>query len=285
MTDETRRPDAIRQARAEVGRFLAARRGQISPRQAGLPEGLGRRRVPGLRREEVALLAGISVEYYARLERGDVGDVSPQVVESLQHALHLDDVERNHLDALLRTVAGRTPPTTEDAPAITPTLQRLLDLLSPAAAFARNERLDVLAINAQARALYAPALEVDDPNLARFLFTNPRSHDVYSDWEGLADHAVGTLRAELGRHPQDAALQALIAELRAASADFAARWDDHTVRRYRAGSQGFRLPDGTSLDLDYQALDVVGAPGITILVYSAAPGSESARRLEKLIDD
>lgn len=286
MTGASRSPDPRRAARSQVGQFLTAHRARVTPDEAGLPAGIGVRRVAGLRREEVALLAGISVEYYAKLERGAVGEVSPAVLHALTRVLRLDAVEADHLEALVRTAAGHEPaPRARAGDQVRPGLQRVLDLLEPAAAFVRNARLDVLATNVTGRALYAAVFDrvgagpADPPNLARYLFCDPRSHESYADWAVLADEAVGTLRGQLGRSPNDAHLHRLVDDLTAASGEFRSRWEAQTVRRYRAGRQGFHAPGVGALDLDYEALDVVADPGLTLLIYSAAPESEDARRL------
>jgi transcriptional regulator with XRE-family HTH domain len=204
--------------RGEIRQFLMSRRARITAAQAGLPNYGGRRRVPGLRREELALLAGISEQYLTRLERGNVRGVSDDVIDSLARALKLDDVERAHLIDLIRlanTPRARLRPAKAAPSKVRPSVQHILDSLTGAAAFARNARLDILAINHLGRALYAPVF--DNPelggNLARFVFLDPAATEFYRDWDGIAHDAVGSLRAEAGRSPGDRRLSELIGDL------------------------------------------------------------------------
>jgi transcriptional regulator with XRE-family HTH domain len=202
--------------RSEIRQFLTTRRAKITPEQAGLPNYGGRRRVAGLRREEVALLAGISIEYYTRLERGDARGVSDTVLDALARALQLDDVERAHLDDLVRTAnAARTSRRRTTRDRVRPSVQRILDTMTGTAAFVRNGRLDILSANPLGYALYSSAfLDPARPvNLARFIFLDRRSVEFYRDWDGIAHAAVGSLRAEAGRDPYDPALTGLIGEL------------------------------------------------------------------------
>jgi transcriptional regulator with XRE-family HTH domain len=274
-------------ARRELGEFLATRRARITPQQAGLPNYGGRRRVPGLRREEVALLAGISIEYYTRIERGSVRGVSDDVLEGLARALQLDDVERAHLLDLVRTASasrsGRTR-RTSGRDQVRPSVQRLLDSMTGVAAFVRNARLDILSANQLGYALYAPAfLDPARPvNLARFVFLDRHSVEFYADWNRIALDAVGSLRAEAARTPDDRDLMALIGELATRSEEFRTRWAGHDVRYYRSGSQPFRHPLVGELTLDYDALELPADIGQTIIAYSAVPGSSSSDALNQL---
>jgi transcriptional regulator with XRE-family HTH domain len=274
-------------ARRELGEFLATRRARITPQQAGLPHYGGRRRVPGLRREEVALLAGISIEYYTRIERGSVRGVSDDVLEGLARALQLDDVERAHLLDLVRTASasrsGRSR-RTSGRDQVRPSVQRLLDSMIGVAAFVRNARLDILSANQLGYAVYAPAfLDPARPvNLARFVFLDRHSIDFYVDWDRIALDAVGSLRAEAARTPDDRNLMSLIGELATRSDEFRTRWGGHDVRYYRSGSQPFRHPLVGELTLDYDALELPADLGQTIVAYSAAPGSSSADALGQL---
>jgi transcriptional regulator with XRE-family HTH domain len=249
--------------RGEIRQFLTTRRAKLSPSQAGLPAYGGRRRVPGLRREEVALLAGISIEYYTRLERGNARGVSEEVLEALARALQLDEVERAHLVDLVRTANAARPARRRTTPQrVRPSVQRLLDSMTGTAAFLRNGRLDVLAANQLGYALYAPAfLDPTRPvNLARFVFLDPKSRDFYGDWDGIAHAAVGSLRAEAGRAPHDRALTELVGELSLRSPEFRVRWAAHDVAYYRSGAQPFRHPLAGDLTLDYDALELPADP-------------------------
>ena len=271
--------------RGEIRQFLTTRRAKITPEQAGLPRYGGRRRVTGLRREEVALLAGISIEYYTRLERGDAHGVSDEVLDALARALQFDDVERAHLDDLIRTANAGPPnrrrPTRER---VRPSVQRILDTMTGTAAFARNGRLDILSANRLGYALYSPAfLDPRRPvNLARFIFLDRRSTEFYRDWDGIAHAAVGSLRAEAGRDPYDPALTGLIGELSTRSPEFRTRWAAHDVKYYRSGVQPFRHPIVGDLTLDYDALEIPADPGLTIVAYSAEPDSAAQLALDQL---
>ncbi|MFD7204326.1 helix-turn-helix transcriptional regulator [Streptomyces sp. NPDC059893] len=261
--------------REDIRTFLTSRRARITPKEAGLPDFGGRRQVFGLRRSEVAQLAAISVEYYTRIERGNVGGVSEDILEALAGALRLDDVERAHLVALVRAANNphRVPDRDGGTGHVRPSLQQILDAMTGAAAFVRNARLDLLATNALAHALYAEALDSDEqpPNLARFVFRDPRARRFYRDWEGIAHDAVGSLRTEAARTPADTDLADLIDELATHSEEFAQRWDAHDVEYYRSGQQRFHHPDVGDLDLDYDALEVPADPGLTIVTYTLAP--------------
>ncbi|UGQ13960.1 helix-turn-helix transcriptional regulator [Yinghuangia sp. ASG 101] len=275
--------DAVRE---DIRRFLTSRRARLTPQQAGLPDFGGRRRVSGLRRSEVAQLAAISVEYYTRLERGNVGGVSEEILDSLANALRLDDVERAHLAALVRAAGTSHRAGDRDGKAshIRPSVRQVLDAMTGAAAFVRNAHLDVLATNRLARALYREALDTTDlpPNLARFVFLDPRARRFYRDWERIAHDAVGSLRTEAARTPHNTDLADLIDELTAHSTEFAAHWDAHDVEYYRSGQQHFHHPDVGDLDLDYDALEIPADPGLTIVTYSIAATAPHAPAFMRL---
>ncbi len=220
----------------EIREFLASRRARITPDQAGLSTYGGRRRVTGLRREEVALLAGISVEYYIQIERGSVRGVSEDVLEAVARVLQLDDVERTHLFDLARAAKQRPPRTRRTPERVRPAVQRLLDTITDAAAFVRTGHLDILAANRLGYALYSDVFSNPQrpPNLARFVFLDPQSRLFYRDWAGIADAAVGNLRAEAGRDPYDRDLTDLVGELSMQSEPFRIRWASHDVRKYAA---------------------------------------------------
>jgi transcriptional regulator with XRE-family HTH domain len=273
-------------ARGELGAFLRTRRAKITPRQAELPNYGGRRRVPGLRREEAALLAGISIEYYTRIERGSVRGVSDDVLDALARALQLDDVERAHLTDLVHAAKARPRGGRHSAARdqLRPSVQRLLDSMTGVAAFIRNARLDILSANHLGYALYSPAfLDPARPvNLARFVFLDRRSTEFYRDWDRIAHDAVGSLRAEAARHPDDKALTTLVGELATRSDEFRVRWGGHDVRYYRSGTQPFHHPLVGDLTLGYDALEIPADPGQTIVAYSAPAGSAARKALDQL---
>lgn len=272
--------------REDIRTFLTSRRARITPQQAGLPDFGGRRQVSGLRRSEVAQLAAISVEYYTRIERGNVGGVSEEILDSLAGALQLDDVERAHLAALVR--AANAPHRADDrdggASHVRDSVQQVLDAMTGAAAFVRNAHLDVLATNQLARTLYEEALDTNEqpPNLARFVFLDARARRFYRDWNGIAHDAVGSLRTEAARTPGNTDLADLIDELAAHSDEFAARWDAHDVEYYRSGQQHFHHPAVGDLDLDYDALEIPADPGLTIVTYTLAPTAPHAPAFHRL---
>jgi transcriptional regulator with XRE-family HTH domain len=269
--------------RSEVREFLTSRRAKITPTQAGLPTFAGSRRVKGLRRGEVAQLAGVSVEYYTKLERGDLSGASEAVLDAIARGLQLDDAERAHLFDLARAANAspavrRRRVTTQR---IRPGLQRVLDVMTTAPAWVRNGRSDVLAANRLARALYAPVLEdpVQPPNTARFLFLSPRGREFYRDWDRTAGDMVSVLRAEAGRNPYDKGLTDLIGELSTRSEEFRVRWAAHNVHFHQTGAKRLHHPVVGDLDLTYEAMELPADPGLTVLVYTAEPGSRSADAL------
>jgi transcriptional regulator with XRE-family HTH domain len=272
-------------SRDEVREFLASRRAKISPQQAGLPNYGGARRVPGLRRAEVALLAGVSPDYYTRLERGNLTGVSDSVLEAIARALQLDDAEREHLFDLAR--AANTKPRARRRPtrqAIRPGVQQLLDAMTDAPAFVRNGRLDILAINRLGRALYSPAFETATRpvNLARFRFLDPQARDFYPDWDDSANVTVNLLRTEAGRDPYNKELSDLVGELSTRSDDFRIRWAAHNVRLHLTGSKHFRHPVVGDLTLHFEAMPLPADPGLTLTAYSAEPGTTSHDALRLL---
>ncbi|MGO9457854.1 MAG: helix-turn-helix domain-containing protein [Acidimicrobiales bacterium] len=270
---------------SDIREFLVSRRAKITPDRAGLPVYGANRRVQGLRREEVAMLAGISVEYYTRLERGTTSGVSEDVLEGIATALQLDEAERTHLFDLVRA-ANRTRPTrarpTQDR--VRPTIQRILDAMAGVPAYVRNGRLDILSTNGLGAALYAPVLEdpAGPPNMARFIFLNPRATEFFDSWEGIASDAVAILRAEAGRDPYDKRLSDLIGELSTRSEEFRVRWAAHNVKFHRTGAKRLHHPVVGDLDLAYEALELPGDSGQRILVYTAEPGSPSHNALALL---
>ncbi len=269
--------------RAEVSDFLRTRRDRITPSQAGILGGT-RRRVPGLRREEVAAATGISVEYYARIERGDLHGVSTEVLDALARTLLLDEAETDHLHDLAE--AAGPPARRRPRPAEQPfpdSLQRFVDAVS-VPVWVRDRRMDVVATNPLGRALYAPVLE--DPaargNTARFVFFSPASRTFFPDWEDNATGIVATLRTYAGQSPRDKRLSDLIGELATRSDDFRVRWAAHDVRHHRTGLKRIRHPEVGDLELGYEAMDFPAHPDWFMFGYTAAPGSPSEERLRLL---
>lgn len=265
---------------AEIRAFLKTRRDRLTPEAAGLTSWGTRRRVSGLRREEVAQLAGISVEYYTRLERGQVGGLSPAVTASVASALRLDDVETTHFIRLVRAVGdGRAWANRGPLPTTVPrSLLQLLEAITGAAAFIRNDKLDVLAANTLARTLYADLFERPDnhDNLARFVFLDPAARRFYLDWDAVASDAVGSLRALSAQRPADTEVTGLVRTLRAADDGFMERWSNHEVRAYRSGTQRFHHRSAGNLELDYDAVRAAGDTGLVLVAYSSPTGLTSA---------
>jgi transcriptional regulator with XRE-family HTH domain len=274
-------------AQNDVREFLTTRRARITPRQAGLPDYNPRRRVPGLRREEVALLAGMSVEYYVRLERGNLKGVSDSVLEGLVRALQLDDAERNHLYDLVRAadegMIPRTRRTTSTRP-ITESLQHLLDAMKDVPAFVQNGRLDVLASNALGRALFSQMFEQPQspPNFGRYVFLDDRAVDFYQDWDATAAQTVALLRTEAGRSPRNRALGDLVGELSLRSHPFRTLWAAHDVREHSTGVKKIVHPVVGRLEIDYEAMQLSGERGLQLIAYSAPPASAAADALAVL---
>ncbi|MGX4694375.1 helix-turn-helix transcriptional regulator [Streptomyces sp. JNUCC 63] len=273
---------------AEVREFLTSRRAKITPEQAGLPSG-NRRRVPGLRRSEVAALADVSVEYYAKLERGNLAGASPAVLEAVARALQLDDAERAHLLHLAQAADGSdalTRPRRRTTRTWTAhrSLQWVLDAVTAGPAFVRNGRMDLLATNQLARAFYDDvyATAGNQANLARFQFLDPASRRFYPDWDQAADIAVAILRTEAGRNPHDKDLHDLVGELSTRSDDFRTRWGAHNVRRHGTGTKRFHHHTVGDLTLAYEGLEMAAEPGLTLTIYTAEPGSPSEEGLRLL---
>jgi transcriptional regulator with XRE-family HTH domain len=269
--------------RTEIRDFLATRRAKISPEQVGLPAGV-RRRVPGLRREEVAVLAGVSPEWYIRLEKGHIAGVSEDVLDAVARALQLSEAEREHLLNLARAARpGRTPPR-RSKPTIPASVQRVLDSMVGTAAFVRNGRLDILAANQLGFALYSPVF--DQPthrgNIARFDFLDPRAGDYYPDHDGALNIAVALLRAEAGRDPRNKDLTDLVGELATCSEAFRTRWAAHDVRIHRGGIKTFNHPVVGHLELAYDSMELVAARGLVLTAYTAEPATLSADNLALL---
>jgi transcriptional regulator with XRE-family HTH domain len=276
--------------RGEIRDFLVSRRAKITPQQAGLPTGT-RRRVAGLRREEVAVLAGVSTEWYTRLEKGHIGGVSEDVLDAVARALRLDDDERTYLFALARSSrrTSRTASRRRDVE-VPPQVQWMLDSMTMSSAFLRNGRTDIVAANALARALLAPMYDSDTtdqrgrPNLARFIFLDPGARDFYVDWDAAAGATAALLRAEVAREPRDRALRELIGELSTLSPEFRTWWAAHDVLIRHAGIKRLRHPEAGHLELTFQSLDlpISGRALHDLIIYTAEPGTASEDRLKLL---
>ncbi|WP_017555785.1 helix-turn-helix transcriptional regulator [Nocardiopsis baichengensis] len=271
---------------AELGDFLRARRARLSPEQAGAAPNGGVRRVPGLRREEVAHLAGVSADYYTRLEQGRHPNVSESVLAAVARALRLDGVERDHLFELARPRAeaarGGGPP---DVQRVRPEVHRMLEVLNGVSpAIVVNHRKDVLAANLLARALIADfeALPYRRRNLARFILLDPAAREVYADWEEIAQELVANLRLSCGRHPDDRLLNELVGEFMVKVPEFGAWWDDHRVRECAYGPQRLRHPAVGEVALHHETLAFPADQDQTVCLYTAGPGSDSERALRLL---
>ncbi|MEV4172511.1 helix-turn-helix transcriptional regulator [Nonomuraea sp. NPDC049709] len=276
--------------RDEIRDFLTSRRAKITPQQAGLAPG-GRRRVPGLRREEVAVLAGVSTDWYTRLEKGHISGVSEDVLNAVARALQLDDAERAHLFDLARAAgAGHRP--RRPAHRVRAGLQRMLDAMTDAPAIIRNGRMDIVAANRLGRAMYWPVFQTSrtgqgpartrPANIARFQFLDPAGPDFFPDWDTAADITAALLRTEAGRDPYNKDLTDLIGELSTRSADFRSRWAQHNVRLHHTGTKTFHHPAIGDLTLDYESMDLHADPGLNLTVYTAAPDTPSSDALRLL---
>ncbi|WP_235029828.1 helix-turn-helix transcriptional regulator [Nonomuraea solani] len=276
--------------REQIRGFLISRRAKITPERAGLPAG-GRRRVPGLRREEVAVLAGVSTEWYTRLEKGHVSGVSDDVLEAVARALQLTEEERIHLFDLARAArpARRAPSRRKEVEVPRP-VHWLLDSMTMSAAFVRNGRLDIVAINPLGRALFAPMYDSDTTdergraNFARYYFLDPGSHHFFVDWDDGADVTAALLRAEAGREPHDRALRELVGELSTLSSEFRTRWAAHDVRIRHEGVKSLQHPEVGRLELTYLSLDLPTAHRTVrnLTAYTAEPGTVAEDRLKLL---
>jgi len=271
--------------RDEVKAFLTSRRAKITPDQAGLASYSRNRRVPGLRRSEVADLAGVSVEYYAQLERGNLAGVSASVLDALARALHLDEAERAHLLDLAHAAGpARRARRRPAAQQVRPSVARILDGMTHVPALVQNGRLDVLATNPLARALYAPlfADPVWPSNFARFNFLNPHARTFWGDWDRVADDTVAMLRTEAGRDPYDKQLTDLVGELSTRCDAFRTRWAAHDVRLHRTGQKHIRHPVVGDLHLSYELMDLPADPGLALVAFSADAGTPSDDALRLL---
>lgn len=274
--------------RAEVREFLMSRRAKLSPADTGLPTS-GTRRVAGLRRSEVAMLAGVSVEYYSKLERGAIAGASASVLNAVAKALQLDETERAHLLDLARAADGIPTSGRQRRRAASPaparlSLQWALDAITDGIAFVRDPHQNLLATNELGRAFYSPVIGLGGraPNLARFQFLDPAARDFYPDWDLFAAMCVGIMRTEAGRDPHDRVLQDLVGELSTQSEVFRQLWAAHDVRTHGAGTKRFIHPVVGELTLAYEELAITAEPGLVVLIYTAEPGSPTQERLRLL---
>jgi transcriptional regulator with XRE-family HTH domain len=272
----------VTEGNTELRDFLRTRRARITPEEAGLPPRPGARRVPGLRREEVAMLAGVSVDYYIRLERGRNVNASESVLDAVARAMRLDDTERAHLMMLARpSRARRRPLSPQQVPLA---LHRVLDAWTETPAVVLGRRMDVLVANRMARALYADfeALPRHERNMARYLFLDESARRLYADWESAARGIVAALHLYAGRHPQDPQLAELVGELSIRDVDFRLWWADHDVLAHTYGSKSYHHPVAGDLTLDYVALNPTGDPDLLLGLYTVEPGSPSEQGLRLL---
>ncbi|WP_448609287.1 helix-turn-helix transcriptional regulator [Geodermatophilus sp. URMC 60] len=272
--------------RSDIRDFLTTRRARITPEQAGLLPGGGRRRVTGLRREEVAVLAGVSTDWYTRLEKGHIAGVSEDVLEAVARALQLDEAERRYLFDLARAARPSRAVQRRGKVQVPLRVQWMLDSMSDSAAFVVNGRMDIIAANTLARALYSPVFDTPrrPANIARFQFLDPRARDYHTDWDGAANVTVALLRAEAGRDPHDKDLRELVGELSTVSEEFRTRWAAHNVRIHHAGAKQFRHPAVGLLELVYHTFDLATADQgkLSMTVYTAEPGTPSEDALKLL---
>jgi transcriptional regulator with XRE-family HTH domain len=282
--------DNLTDNRADIRDFLASRRAKLQPEQVGLPAG-NRRRVPGLRREEVAILAGVSPEWYSRLEKGNISGVSDDVLLAVSRALQLSDEECQYLFELARAARPmRRAPSRRKEVGVAAPVQWLLDSITMSAAFLLNGSLDVVASNQLARALHAPMFagetttEHGHANFARFHFLEPAAREFYVDWEGGAAATAALLRAEAGRAPNDSSLRALVGELSMLSPEFRTLWASHDIRFRHEGIKRLRHPVVGDLELTYQPLTLPILPQEMhrLSVYTAEPGTTHEERIKLL---
>jgi transcriptional regulator with XRE-family HTH domain len=265
-------------ATSEIRDFLTSRRARIKPEEVGLTS-YGPRRVPGLRREEVATLAGVSVDYYNRMERGNLSGASESVLDALAGALRLDDAERAHLFDLARASQPSARPRRRSTKRnVRPSVQWMLDSMTGSAAIAENGRLDALATNRLGRTFHSHLFDGSGRpvNFARFVFLDPRAEEFFADWERAAKDCAALLRLEAGRTPHDRDLSDLVGELSTQSEEFRGHWAAHNVRLHNQGTKQFNHPVVGDLQLSYNRIELPADPGLAIIAYTPEPGSKSA---------
>jgi transcriptional regulator with XRE-family HTH domain len=264
----------------ELGEFLRSRRARLTPPDVGLPWRSGGRRVSGLRREEIALLAGVSVDYYTRLEQGRARNVSEQVLYAVADALRLDRIEREHLKDLVKP----TPATSPRQPKARPAIRMMLDALDPVPAVVHGPRLEVVAINRMGKVLIDDfdAMPAADRNMAKWMFLNPKARVVYPEWPEIAAQMVAILRVAAGPDATDPLLTALVGELSTRSPEFARFWADYRVFKHTHGTKRFHHDAVGEMTINYESLVPPADPELSLIVYSAATGSPSEEKLKLL---
>jgi transcriptional regulator with XRE-family HTH domain len=272
--------------RAEIREFLGSRRARITPEQAGLPAYGGNRRVSGLRREEVAMLAGVSVDYYVRLERGNLSGASESVLDAVATTLQLDDAEREYLFQLAKASGPANPRRSRPrTPAtVRPAVQQVLNAITESPAWVRNGRHDIIAANAMGRALYAPVFESPrrPVNTTRFTYLDPKAREFWRDYDKIANDAAAMLRMEAGRSPHDPELIRLVGELSTQSELFRQRWASRDVKYHRSGVKRIHHPVVGDLDLNFESMELPSEPGLVLNVYTAPEDSPTADALRLL---
>ncbi|GII61252.1 transcriptional regulator [Sphaerisporangium krabiense] len=277
---------AVEREEGALGGFLRSRRARLCPKDVGIDADSGRRRVPGLRREELARLAGVSVEYYTRLEQGRSRNASHEVLDAIADALRLDETERAYMRHLSRPARARRPGRPAPPQRVPPTAVRLLEVLEAAGAPATviGRRTDILAANRLTRALIADfdRIPARDRNVARFVFLDPRAPGLYGDWRGVARHVAALPHFDAGRHPEDPLTRALVRELLDRSEDFRRAWAAHDVHERVYGVTSYRNRIVGDVELTYQALSLPEDSDQRIFVYTAEPGSPSETAMRAL---
>ena len=271
--------------KTEIREFLTSRRARITPGEAGITA-YGARRVPGLRRSELAALAGVSVEYYTRIERGNLTGVSHNVLEALVGALQLDDAERAHLFDLARASqpAAMTRRRRTTGQQVRPNVQWVLDSITGAAAFVGNGCHDIIAANQLGEALWSPLYAMCERpvNSARYLFLDPTARELYPDWKRIANETVAIMRHTAGADPYDRRLSELVGELSMRSDEFRTRWASHDVRFHNTGTKRMMHPLVGELTVNFERFDLAAESGLTMFTYTAVPGTRSAEGLNLL---
>lgn len=268
---------------ADIREFLMTRRANLTPAEANLPAPGEDRRVPGLRREEVAMLAGVSLDYYTRLERGSLSGVSESVLNAVARALQFTDVEREHLFDLARPKP--MTPMAFSSPSISTSIrtsvQRILDnTMLPMIVITAQQ--DVVASNLLGRALFAPHFDAEQPNLARFIFLDSRARSYYDDWQLACSLTAAMLRFEAGRDPLHEDMTALIGELSTRSPTFREHWAQRDVHEHRSGSKVYHHPEVGEIELAYDVFQLPGEHGLSICTYTAEEGSAAEVTLRLL---
>lgn len=268
-----------------VREFLISRRARIDPDSVGLPQSAVTRRGPGLRREEVAVLAGVSVDYYARLEQGRVGNVSEQVLVAIENALRLDDLERAHLRALVAPKATRPRTPRPEKVRVRPGLRALIEAMDPTPAFVQGPRMEVLAWNRAAAVLITDFAKLpgQDRNLLRWLLLDPVARVRYPQWEEVVAPTVAALRNARDPRIPDPTLERLVGELSVASPDFARMWADYRLFKHGHGKKQIFHPEVGAIMVNFETLDIDGSDGQFISAYTTDVGSPSEERLRLLL--